>query len=253
MLAALFALFLVASSPPDTTQQIEQQQQPGQQYSSPKPSVKEQETKSDKGTGEEKNNQHGVAHILEFLREYNPEVVTFSTAVMAIFTVVLSIATVSMGLSGRKHARQELRAYVLLRDVQLVNSDSVIEATAYVKNWGKTPAYNFRIVCSLALGTPDTTEFKPNPTPSEYRSVSTLSPGHEEECFRKFPRPLTEEEFVRIAQEKLRIFVFGRLDYTDAFEKARFANFRYYSIPIIRKGNELQLFLGLSSTGNESN
>jgi len=253
MLAALLSLFLVASSPPDTTQQIEQQQQPSQHYSASQPSVEEQKTEAEKGASEDKNNKHNVERIFEFLREHNAEVVALSTAFIALFTVALFFATWLLWVSGRRHARHELRAYVFVRGIQLINSDSVIEATAYVRNFGKTPAYDFRLVCTLTLATPDTTEFKPNPTSLEYQSVSTLAPGAEEECFRRFKRTLSEEEFALIARDKLKIFAFGRLDYTDAFRKARFTNFRYFSAPITRGGGKFEMFLNLSSTGNESN
>jgi hypothetical protein len=253
MLAALLALFLVASSPPDAAQHIEHQQQPGQHYYASQPSVEEQKNEADKGAGEEKNNQHNVARIFEFLREHNSEVVALSTALIAAFTVALFVATWLLWISGRKHARQELRAYVLVRDVQIINSDSIIEATAYVRNWGKTPAYHFRLVCTLALATADTTNLVHDPAQRGQKSISTLGPGDEEECFRCLKKPLSGEQFALIAEDKLRIFLFGRLDYTDAFGKVRFANFHYFSTPIIRKGGELGLFLNLSPAGNESN
>jgi hypothetical protein len=253
MLAAFLALFLVAASPPDTDQQIEQQQQSDQHYSAPQPSVEKQETEADKGVGKEKNNQHNVERIFEFLREHDAEIVALSTVVMSVFTVALFFATWLLWITGRRHARQELRAYVLMRDIQLINSDNIVEATAYVRNFGKTPAYDFRLVCTLALRETGTTELKPDPIPRGQQSISTLAPGDETECFRRFEKPLSEEQFALIAEGKLKIFVFGRFDYTDAFGKARFTNFRYFSTPIIRKGDGLGMFLNLSSTGNESN
>lgn len=191
--------------------------------------------------------------IFEFLREHNAEVVALSTVVMAVFTVALFLATWLLWRSGRTHARQELRAYVFLRDVQLMNSDDTIEVTVYVKNFGKTPAYHFRLVCTLTLAESDTITFTPNPSPPEYQSISTLAPGAEQECLRRFEKRTSEQEFALLAAGKLRIFVFGRFDYVDAFGKARFTNFRYFSTSIIRKGDQLNLFLNLSSTGNESN
>jgi len=249
ILAAIHLALASPSSPPEATEAIQYQKQPTEQDAKTSPSIEGQKTKPDQGADEPKNNQHGIARIFEFVREHNAEVVALSTAIMGVFTVILSIATVSLWLSGRAHTRQELRAYVFLRDIQLIGSDSVI---AYVRNWGKTPAYDFRLVCTLTLADSDTTEFRPNPTPPGQQSISTLGPGQEQECLRPFAKPLTEDQFAMIAKDKLRIFVFGRFDYTDAFGKVRFTNFRYFSTPI-PKGDEFGLILNLSSTGNESN
>ncbi len=135
---------------PQSAQNIKDEQQPTQQNSSPNPLVNEQQKESDQGA-EKKEKQSGyITGFFKLIREYNAEIVTISTAVMALFTVALFISTHCLWKSGEIHSERELRAYVLITrgSIHHFEINRRMIAKIEIQNTGQTPAYdvdaNFR-------------------------------------------------------------------------------------------------------------
>jgi hypothetical protein len=127
---------------PRPAQGVEKQKQPTQQEASAEPSVNEQKTKSDQRTGEkeheQKHKENLIERIVKFVREYNAEIVTISTAIMALFTIGLFFSTHLLWKSGEKHSERELRAYVVISkaSIEHVGNMQPVIAELYIKNTG---------------------------------------------------------------------------------------------------------------------
>jgi hypothetical protein len=145
---------------------------------------------------------------------------------MALFTIVLSVATILLWNSGERHSERELRAYVFPVEIKVENFKEQRPIVAFVKveNSGKTPAYNFTCYAGMVAG----------PLPQKDLSaakeanlpVSYLGPGEVMWFTPHGDRLLTAEESKAITHGTAAIYVFGEIRYVDAFEKQRHTTFR---------------------------
>lgn len=223
---------------PQSAENIQDEQQPANQHASPNPSVEELQAKSDQRADKKENQQTVKSGLIQkcfgFIREYNAEIVAISTLVMAMFTVGLFISNYLLWKSGEKHSERELRAYVHVSEASIRNFGSSIpvEANLSVKNFGQTPAYDFCLITGLGIHELPRHDFTPYERTEGLESKGTLGPGDSVEVPRVMPKVLTPEICQRILRREVAIFCFGKIDYRDAFGKARFTNFRYIAQPV---------------------
>src|SRR5882724_1320302 len=133
---------------PQSAQNIKDEQQPTQQNSSPNPLVNEQQKESDQGA-EKKEKQSGyITGFFKLIREYNAEIVTISTAVMALFTVALFISMHCLWKSGEIHSERELRAYVLITrgSIHHFEINRRMIAKIKIQNTGQTPHMTLTLI-----------------------------------------------------------------------------------------------------------
>jgi hypothetical protein len=100
----------------------------------------------------------------------------------------------------------------------------------HVKNTGQTPAYRVLSWIQIAVIAPAverTLTITPAmPRPVGPGSILNLGPGGSFSKNLWFDRPLTVPEIADIANNARAIYVYGRIEYQDAFGKSRFTNFR---------------------------
>jgi hypothetical protein len=235
MLAILIAVFigawgLPASSQPQATQRVEKQTQPAQQDGSAEPSINEKEQKTDNGASKKESDQSRLDRIVKFVREYNAEIVAISTAVMGFFTVALFIATWALWKSGEKHSERELRAYVFPIDIKVRNfkTSEKISAFVKIKNTGQTPAYKFTCQIKMIAGPFPQTDFTISKEESDLTPAS-IGPHEAISYTPTTDTPLSWEQQEDVAQGRWAIYVFGRIDYVDAFKVPRWTTFRTFA------------------------
>jgi regulator of extracellular matrix RemA (YlzA/DUF370 family) len=134
-------------------------------------------------------------------------------------------------------AERQLRAYVFL------DSDKTIEKLRVavgeepsfllrVKNFGLTPAYNFSVTRSTAIGPwPLDTDL---PIGSPQESTQSLPPGAISFWGSdpdKKGGTVTVAEFAEMRDGKRRFYIFGRISYVDAFDSPRYTNFCLAIVP----------------------
>jgi hypothetical protein len=126
----------------------------------------------------------------------------------------------------------QLRAYVFPRDGSIKNKEVydglLLIGTIFAGNSGQTPAYRFTSSVHMNVfdrDTPSFTEDKPS-----IAAPSIIAPDSEMEITVKFG-PIPIEEFHAINSGTKGIFIWGRFDYIDAFDRPRY--FKFY----IRSGN----------------
>jgi len=235
MLAILIAIFVGAwglspSGQPQLAQRIERQTQRAQQNASPDPSVEKQKEESDQRPKEKENEQHGITRVFELVREYTAEIVTISTAVMALFTVALFVATFALWFGGERHSERELRAYVFPVDIKVRNfkTSERISAFVKVKNSGQTPAYKFTCQVKMIAGPFPQTDFTISKEESDL-TPAYLGPNESIPYTPTTDTPLTWKQAEEVSQGRRAIYVFGRIDYIDAFKVTRWTTFRTFT------------------------
>lgn len=127
-------------------------------------------------------------------------------------------------LSG-KAAERQLRAYLSINPdtiPKLDSDDPTVEII--IKNTGETPAYKIGSWVSI--------EIAPYPPTAlavrDGQKRSTLPKSNHHRMFTNLERPLTDAEKVAILDgSHVRLYVWGAVNYTDAFDVPRFNHFRF--------------------------
>src|ERR1017187_392837 len=126
------------------------------------------------------------------------------------------------------NAVRELRAYVCLSHAKIeFRQERAPEMQVYMKNFGKTPAYDVRWWIHTWIGPYPLQEKLPEP-PSDFQTaVSTLAPGGDPHIMvtRRTP-PIQGGVMHLIGTAQGTIYVYGKLTYRDCFGNPQFTNFR---------------------------
>jgi hypothetical protein len=150
------------------------------------------------------------------------------TFFLALFTAFLWSSTSKLVRGAKDTAERELRAYVC------VESSTGAEAAEdrrwptfkiEVKNFGKTPAFD--VVTWIGVGIqeyPLTSEF-PEPPDEEPQSKTILGPECKTTLIGIFRRTPNTSEIEAINSGMGAIYIQGRIEYKDAFDKSRFTTF----------------------------
>jgi hypothetical protein len=274
MLSRLFlAVFLFASSDlawsqePPKAPQIEPQQQPersikGQQEPTAQPNPADAvppavpDGHSFPTSHEPKPNaQNGGKEGTEFWPPFYSYRLKVTDTLLVIVTFLLFGATIALWWSTRRLVRgaeqtaeRQLRAYVFPIEAGLkkLNIGNVPEYRVIIKNTGQTPAYMVRHIDRFAF-----VEFplkKPLPEPivtSENFTRTHLGPGGTLEksgAAKKCdgtPVPFTDRAHEKITGGKAAFYVYGKIDFVDAFMTGGNVEFRSDGkLDICEQGNE---------------
>jgi hypothetical protein len=218
---------------PQSAQDIQGEKQPTQQYTSPNPPVDKQQKESDQRSGKKENDNKGkkslITEIFQFIREYNAEIVTISTAIMAVFTIGLFISTHLLWKSGERHSEQELRAYVgvVRADIKRHIEKGTIKAEIQITNRGQTPAYDLTAISSFDFHEIPRKEFGTYGKNTTPQSRSTILPNEGVPMTLYAERVVTSEDLKSVREERFAFFFYGTISYKDAFGKDRRTDFRF--------------------------
>jgi hypothetical protein len=156
---------------------------------------------------------------------------------------------------AEKTAERQLRAYVFIKPDTLPTIDewNTIGIRLFVFNSGQTPAYKLTYWYAIQLsGYPLASELlvatEAN-LPMDQRTKTILNPGTHNEVIIKTGRALTSDERAAIISGTKAFYVYGQIDYRDAFDLPRFSKFRLH---YTRESVALRA-LAWSAEGNEAN
>jgi hypothetical protein len=157
---------------------------------------------------------------------------------IAIWTIVLAFATIGLGgvalwqrydLKGS--GEKQLRAYVGITPDPAYPAPTLEEIHTegfqfHIVNYGKTPAHN--VVHEIAMGgwTEDNPILRESTKP-EKGSRFVLHPGAHSEMKIARKTPFSQQELASIRSGELKIFVWGKIWYQDAFNQDRWTAFRW--------------------------
>jgi hypothetical protein len=204
------------ASHPNPAQHVQNENQPTQQNTSTNPLVQKQQKESNDGAGKKEHEDRGIICLLKGIREYNAEIVTISTAIMALFTVALFLSTHLLWKSGKVHSGRELRAYVFVDNARIkqIGLNDYIEAVIRIRNGGQTPAYNFNSRSAVWIDVCPSCRF---PVEEWTPSTISLGPASERDLRPTSQNVLTREQWDKIAVGELAIYAAGEIQYTDIF------------------------------------
>jgi hypothetical protein len=219
---------LPPSLQPQPAQGVQNQTQPTQQNASAEPSVEKQKSESDQRAGKKENEQSRVERIVKSVREYNAEIVTISTAIMALFTIALFAATFALWFGGERHSRRELRAYVSVRPGFVffftIPPTANIVVQCVLTNHGQTPA--FRINTAFDIGVfPSGLREPPHQAARVIADEAAIFPAANININLTNSRQLTDQEANQVVAGTHAIYVWGTTRYRDAFNNLRWTRF----------------------------
>jgi hypothetical protein len=152
-------------------------------------------------------------------------VATFIQAIALIWTVVAAGNT----------SKRQLRAYVSPHTYDLISGSTIKPpkpefaddpcVILQIRNGGQTPAYRVETHAQVAVIEP-TNESLLTVPPMAGVQYAVLGPDTMSHSVRRLGRNLTAEEITAITTGAKAIYLYGRVQYYDAFKKRRFTSFR---------------------------
>lgn len=151
---------------------------------------------------------------------------TIANIVISAFTIVLAFISLLMYLNGRDTARRQLRAYVFINKAKLSrhpSNDGPWYILLAVKNYGATPATDaiFKVEWAImpVIGEETILQFSER----SQCEKATIAPHHH--CTTKITISLSSNMSIERAASHM-VYVWGRVDYADAFRRPRFMTFQ---------------------------
>jgi hypothetical protein len=201
----------------------------------------------------------GWVSATEWIDTRHDFVTATATIVIAFFTFTLWRATDRMWDAGERQLRhlaetseRQLRAYVFPIEAVLTkfSAGEVPECRIVAFNSGQTPAYRLTHVARFVFADFPLKEVLPECRAAEANSMTNLAP--------KAPLPklgeahwlLSEAAEVRLRKGDAAIYLYGRIDFIDAFGRTRWVKYRYITggnVGFPREG-----MVGVCAEGNET-
>jgi hypothetical protein len=193
---------------------------------------------------------------------FNLLLVIFTGGLMVVgfFQALFLRASVDAGEKAAKAAKDsadavvsQLRAYVLIGAVEKnefeISRNDGITLWLRAKNGGQTPAFDVRsMIRTDVLPNPLTTQLPEDDVPQD-ATRATIPPGHEIRLRARYPN-LTAEQILGLHAGEFAIYVWGRVNYRDAFDNARFVKFSMV-VPVEKDGR--MPGIQLAPEGNDAN
>jgi hypothetical protein len=163
----------------------------------------------------------------DFIHDFREEIVAVGTLFIAAFTVILAFATGFLYFATRdlvtgadKNAEKQLRAYVgiwggSVQWTTFPNGDSGFYINVDLRNSGQTPAYDFITWIRASISPVDVSPV--TEVDWSYTSRSIVGPGTDSRM--AIWVPATTDELVKVRDRTSRIFIWGKVEYRDAFDK----------------------------------
>ena len=133
-------------------------------------------------------------------------------------------------------AQRRLRAYVFLNTADLLDGSlatppiktlvNQVGATITIRNSGLTPAYGVSSWLEVVVADVQYQDKLTPPIPLQVQSSSAIPSYGVINKIQRMQRKLTSAEVAGISAGTHGIFIYGRIEYKDAFKFQRFANFR---------------------------
>jgi hypothetical protein len=173
--------------------------------------------------------------LLNGLHKYEGAIVAIFTIILAVFTGRLWYstdklwgATKNLVEGSERTAERQLRAYVQIKDVlmSLMNTEYDPNIDIVIKNFGQTPARQIVNTFNVKFA------FQPRDEDFTLDSatkgeVSDLAPGQRVNSQTTIRVKKWNEMKPALTVRKMAFYVFGRIDYIDAFNEPRWTEYRF--------------------------
>jgi hypothetical protein len=171
--------------------------------------------------------------VSSFIHENRDDISAVSTLVIAIFTIVLGVATgllwratKSLVRGGEDTAKRQLRAYVHVEQINALNMTTGPSPGIQImtKNFGQTPAREIVITYRYAAFSRRNVDF--DLTGAIRGQMVDLAPGQHDHLVIIVDLSAWVAMKQSVFTRATWFYVFGRIDYLDIFGKARWTEFR---------------------------
>lgn len=170
------------------------------------------------------------------------------TAMLTLFTGVLASGTFLLVKDGRAHSRHSLRAYIGAQQITVIHGVSGVGAVPRfgmnIVNNGQTPAYAVRAWQEIRC--------YPHPLTGPIQDAAfdghsrVLNPREFFGAIVTADNPITQAEWTSINDGTMRLYLYGRIEFRDAFGKNRWATHRTFF-------NVQENMMAAAPEGNEAN
>jgi hypothetical protein len=176
-------------------------------------------------------NQQGIEEGTEFWPPLLGYRLKITDTLIAFFTAALFVATWRLWVSTRdlvtgaeKTAERQLRAYISHQDDcsvewQMVADRRRFVAHTVVRNFGQTPAYRCKSTQQIDIFE----DIDPSLSHGELEGDVIMGPSSNRHG--SIPLTISNEDYTLVQKGQKFIFVWGRIEYVDAFGKDRFFEF----------------------------
>jgi hypothetical protein len=166
--------------------------------------------------------------FVDFSERREHAIVAISTAVVAAFTFALFVATFLLWYAGERHSERQLRAYIAIeRTARKGNHDLTPLFDIAFKNCGQTPAYKGRYwidvqvhelpLKSILIRSEKAESGKFEMPPTNMFTVSGIN--------NPSIASITDQQNREFMEGKLAFYIFGQIDFVDAFDNPRWLKF----------------------------
>lgn len=230
VLAIAGAVGTMSKSQEGPKKQEQTEQAPSEQQNDPRQLANERKDKQTETWAEyQETIKQYWNRFLEFSKKWHEAIVAISTAFIAAFTLLLVGATALLWSSGERHAERQLRAYVSIfgGSITLTHFNDMGQAfyiDLKLRNSGQTPGYNYATWIEAKIEEPASSPFPTTIDPMEGRASSIIGPQTDSTLSRAIP--VSAEELQAIRAGTKQIFIWGRADFKDAFDRPRYFTFR---------------------------
>lgn len=198
-----------------------------------------------------------------FIDTNQAAITALSTTLIALFTLTLWGSTRQLWLAGEIQARRELRAYVAVMPGWLNNIDPNLRMRGgfWTINGGKTPAHRAEQAAVMRIEQhplPPNFVF-PNLAAIPRVSRNVIAPNIQCVGYIVADQNFTQTQIIEILQGPTqgdrRLYIFGQIDYVDAFEEPRMTQFCISSqgsdvlVPLAQQGNWAAIAKTISQPG----
>lgn len=164
----------------------------------------------------------------DFVHDRKDEILVAFTVILAFSTIFLWVATRDLVSGADKTAERQLRAYVniirgAIQPHQQPNGIPTVTAQVTLKNSGQTPAYEHRTWIGIRVEEPESFTFEFPELIADLAS-SIIGPTIESDMTIGFV--IGQENLQAVLDGKKRLFVWGLVEYRDAFNHKRVLKFR---------------------------
>ncbi|MBI5316761.1 MAG: hypothetical protein HZB34_12375 [Nitrospirae bacterium] len=196
------------------------------------------------------NAKNKISESADWWWDHIPEILlALFTLCLFIATYLLYRATKKLVMGAEDTAKRQLRAYISITGGELVERNegsNIIGFQVHFKNAGQTPAYD--VLSGAQCTIMDLPRNAPLPlVPLTEKSKSTFGPGIDSSLFPTMKIP-TSEQKTAIDNRKAAIYIHGRIEYRDAFDRGQTTNFNL----IYRMTNTGRYIIGNDKDGNDA-
>jgi hypothetical protein len=157
----------------------------------------------------------------------------------------------------RDTAIRELRACVCLSNAVIeFRQERAPEIRIYIKNYGKTPAYDVRWWTETWIAEYPPKQPLPKPPPNFVTAISVLAPGGKPHTMVTLQNPpIPEDQMPKLGTRELTLYAYGKVTYRDAFGNERYTEYRlmHGGLEPIHMRDKNGIKVGLLKTDLEGN